>query len=277
VTGAEHALVDVRLYLPGSWTRSRQRRTKAGVPAAVRFATRHRLALDMLDQDGPLLPHAWVAGDDEMGRSTRFRQALSQRGERYLLAVPSNTLVRDLEVAAPPYAGRGRRPEVPFVRVERWAAALPAAAWTTVEVRPGDKGPLVVEAVKARVRGQTERRRAGPVETLLVLRERQADGTVKHDYYLSNAEYETALPELARVAKAEHRIEDCLQRAKGEAGLADYEVRTWLGWHHHQALSLLATWFLTQEAQRGKKMDAGDHGVADPLGSCLAVAGCVAV
>src|SRR6185312_12900486 len=68
---------------------------------------------------------------------------------------------------------------------------------------------------------------------------------------------ETPLEEFARVFKAEHRIEECLQRAKSEAGLADYQVRTWEGWHHHQSLSLLATWFPTQETRRGKKADAG--------------------
>jgi len=65
------------------------------------------------------------------------------------------------------------------------------------------------------------------------------------------------------VAKAEHRVEECLQRAKGKAGLADYEVRTWRGWHHHQTLGLLATWFLTQETRRGKKMDTSVAGIAD--------------
>jgi SRSO17 transposase len=65
------------------------------------------------------------------------------------------------------------------------------------------------------------------------------------------------------VAKAEPRIEACLQRSKGEAGLADYEVRHWTGWQHHQTLSLLATWCLERETQRGKKMDARTHAAAD--------------
>ena len=64
------------------------------------------------------------------------------------------------------------------------------------------------------------------------------------------------MAEFARVFKAQHRLEECLERAKGEAGLADYQVRTWEGWHHHQTLSLLATWFLTQETKRGKNPDA---------------------
>ena len=91
----------------------------------------------------------------------------------------------------------------------------------------------------------------------MVFRERQGDGSWKHDYLLSNAWVTTPLAELARVFKAQHRIEECLQRAKGEAGLADYEVRTWRGWYHHQTLALTATWFLTVETRRGKKRDTG--------------------
>ncbi len=265
VSRREQALVDVRLYLPESWARDQKRRKKAGVPQDVRFQTRHELALAMLDENGPLLPHGWVTGDDEMGRSTYFRRELRERNERYLLMVPSNTLVRDLEAEPPPYGGRGPRPQVPFVRADRWAAAQPARAWTPVEIRPGEKGPLRVEALKRRVSAKTDRRRAGPEEVLVVFRAQQPDGTCKHDYALSWASAETPLPEFARVFQAEHRIEQCLQRAKGEAGLSHYQVRTWRGWHHHQTLSLLATWFLTQEARRGKNLDTRADSAPTPL------------
>jgi SRSO17 transposase len=90
-----------------------------------------------------------------------------------------------------------------------------------------------------------------------VTRERQADGMFKHDYYLSNADPDAPLAELARVSEAAHRIEECFGRAKGEAGLADYQVRNWAAWHHHQTLSLLAAWFLDQETRRGKNPDPG--------------------
>jgi len=259
---AEHALVDVRLYLPKEWARDRRRRAKAGVPKAVRFRTRHELALGMLDERGPLLPHAWVSGDDELGRSSGFRQELRSRHERYLLAVPSNTAVRDLAAPDPPYTGRGRRPCAPFTRVDRWRAAVPEEAWQAIEVRAGEKGPLVVQAVWSLVQARTEGRVSGVAEVLVVFRERQGDGSWKHDYLLSNAPLDTPLAEFARVFKAQHRIEECLQRAKGEAGLADYEVRTWRGWYHHQALALVATWFLTVETRRGKKVDAGADGPA---------------
>lgn len=266
VSRQEHALVDVRLYLPREWARDRKRRQKAGVPRDVRFHTRHELALHMLDERGPLLPHAWVSGDDEMGRSSWFRQQLRTRGERSLLAVPSNTLVRDLVAADPPYTGHGRRPQVRFLRVDQWAEALPESAWETIEVRDGEKGPLVVQAVWRLVQARTEGKPEAVAESLVVFRERQGDGTLKHDYLLSNAVLENTLEEFARVFQAQHRIEECLKRAKGEAGLGDYQVRTWVGWHHHQALSLVATWFLTQEARRGKKADSGIDGAS---GACV--------
>ena len=129
-------------------------------------------------------------------------------------------------------------------------------------MRPGEKGPLEVQAAFTLAEARTEGRPSGVVETLVVFRERQADGTWKHDYAVAHGAVNAPLWEYARVFKAGHRIEECLKRAKSEAGLADYQVRSWEGWHHHQALSLLATWFLTQEARRGKKEGAGLDGAA---------------
>jgi hypothetical protein len=53
-------------------------------------------------------------------------------------------------------------------------------------------------------------------EWLVVFRELQGDGTWKHDYLRSNV----PLAEFARVFKSQHRVEECLKRAKREAGLA---------------------------------------------------------
>jgi SRSO17 transposase len=253
VSRQEHALVNVRLYLPKGWAKDKSRRKKCGVPKHVRFQTRHALALEMLDESAAALPHAWIGGDDEMGRSTAFRAELRARSEHYVLAVPSNTTIRDLSAPLPPSCGPGRPRQTPFMQARKWAAALPNEAWTTFDVRDAEKGPLVVEAITTRVLARTEGRRIGPEETLVVVRERQADGSWKYDYYLCHAPPDTPLAELVRVTRAAHRIEQCFQRGKSEAGLADYEVRTWEGWYHHQTLALLATWFLTLETRREKK------------------------
>lgn len=267
VSRREHTLVDTRLYLPKKWCTGRTRRRKCGVPQEVCYQTRHQLALDMLGQRGSRLPHAWVAGDDEMGKPVWFRQKLNEMGERYLLAVAWNTTIRDLEAPVPPGCGRRRPRKVPFQQLHAWCAALPEEAWTRLVIRDADKGPLEVHVVARRVESKVDRRVVGFEETLFVIRCRAEDGTLKHDYHLSNAARDTSLEEFARVANAEHRIEHCLQRAKSEAGLADYQMRNWVGWHHHQTLALIAVWFLVQETRRGKKIDARVDGATGPRGA----------
>ena len=144
-----------------------------------------------------------------------------------------------------PYSGRGRPPKRPWTRVDEWVGMLGKRDWIKVDVRDGSKGPLVVEVVKRRVVARTDNRQEGHEEVLVVIRFRKRDTrrVVQTDYYLSNATADTPEAEFARAAKAEHRIEECIGRAKSEAGLADYEVRNSKGWHHHQIPSLIATWF----------------------------------
>jgi SRSO17 transposase len=268
VSSREHALLDMRLYLPKEWTKDQKRRKKAGIPKDIRYRTRHQLCLEMLGKHGEKLPHSWIAGDDEMGRPYWFRRHLNELTERYLLAVPSNTLVRDLHVDPPESSGRGRPRKRPWTRVDRWTQSLAEKDWTAIDVRDGAKGPLVVEAVKRRVVGRNGKCQEGHEEVLVVIRYKDRDNrrVVKTDYYLSNGAFDIRLAEFARVAKAEHRVEECIQRSKSEAGLADYEVRTWRGWHHHQTLSLIATWFLVTEALRGKKIHTGNYGSTTPRG-----------
>ena len=97
-----HTLVEQRLFLPKEWTTETARLDKAGVPKASRaYRTRHQVALELLTTNGAWLPHSWMAGDDEMGRPYWFRRRLAALGERDLVAVPSNTALRDLETAPP--------------------------------------------------------------------------------------------------------------------------------------------------------------------------------
>ena len=262
VSSKGQSLVDTRLYLPTEWTKDTARLDKAGVPKASRASrTRHQLAWEMLAKHGAALAHRWMAGDDEMGRPPWLRRRLAALGARSRLAVPSHTMLRDLETPAPAYGGQGRPPQRPWQGVATWTTALGDDAWRRIDVRDGSKGPLGVEVVTRRVVSRTHRRQQGDEELVVVIRSRDRDQeqVVQGDDSLSNAAPETPLGELARVAKAAHRIEECLQRRKSEAGLADYEGRHWTGWQQQHTLSFLATWFLVRETQRGKKMDPCDH------------------
>lgn len=125
-----------------------------------------------------------------MGRPSWFLRQLQSRGECYLLAVPSKSSVRDLAAPDPPYPGCGRPPLPPFGRADRWAAR-PEADWQAVEVRDAEKGPLVVPAARTLVQARADNRASEVAELLVVFRERQGDGTWRHDYLLSNAPLDT--------------------------------------------------------------------------------------
>jgi len=272
----DHALLDFRLSLPEEWTRDEQRREACHVPKEVRYHTRHEQCLEMLELWGEQVPHGWVTGDDELGRHTRFRYDLRERGERYVLGVPYTTTMRDLEAPLPEYSGRGRRPKAPWQSVTDWRQSLPADAWTHVTVRDGEKGPVEIAMVKCRVQTRIERKRTGPEEWLVVTRRPLADDRIlepkaspdatdqdaryRHHYYLTPTDgcevafKEPSLGELARVIKAGACIEASFKRGKGEVGMDEYQVRTWEGWHHHMALSLLAVWFLIGETHRGQQV-----------------------
>jgi SRSO17 transposase len=261
------ALVDRRLYLPKEWCRPAQR-DLGHVPDNVHFQIRQETALDLLKKVGPRLPHSWIVGDEEFGRPTWFRRELTKLGKRYVLEVPSNTVIRDLEAIPPkPRFVPGGIPVTPFTRVASWAKKQPASKWTRLKVRDTETGPLEFEATRTTVWTKDDQR-IGPTEVLLVMRSIQRD---QYWFWLSNAPL-ASLPELVRAASERQRIEECFERAKGEAGLAQYEVRSWAGWHHHMTLSMLATWFLTLEARRVGKKDSGSLPAADGDGLSHAVA-----
>jgi len=247
VTAQGYAPLDRQLYLPREWATDPKRRQATYVPQSVTFRESWRIGLDLLDRSGGDMPFGWVAGDDEFGRASAFRAELRGRHLRYVLDVPANTLVRDLgETPAP-----GRQVP-PWRRVDEWARALPASRWRRLVLGAGARGPKVVRALEAWVQAKDEDGCAGPRERLVVIRNVAAEPQVW--YTLSNARADIPLIRVAGAHGQRHGVEEVLQGGKGEVGLAQYEVRSWVGWHHHMTLSLLALWFVIREKQRlGKK------------------------
>src|SRR5262247_1868267 len=157
-----------------------------------------------------------------------------------------------------------------------WRQALEPEVWTQLTVQEGEKGPVELELVTRRVQTRLERKRTGPQEWLVVTRrpladdrmlETQAsreaceqDARYGYRYYLTPAQTPTSalaepsLAELARVIQAGGCIEASFRRGKSEAGMDAYQVRTWEGWHHHMALTLMAVWFLIGETHRGQQL-----------------------
>ncbi len=243
------ALVGAGLYLPTSWTTDRARCQAAGVPDSVAFATKGDLGLALLREarGRGALAGRWVVADDWYGRSAPFRDALDADGWWYLLDVPRDTAVftAHAAVALPPRRKHGRPPtrlrlapgaarpqEVPAL-----AAALPPEDWRLMTAAAGAQGP---RRYRYAVRRIWETRAGLPGRAGWLVIRRNLDGSDER-YALSNAPAETAPQTLATVGATRPMVETLFRQAKGEVGLDEYEVRGWRGWHHHVALSLLAT------------------------------------
>jgi SRSO17 transposase len=253
--------LDRQLYLSKDWAADEARRLKCHVPVEIKFQEKWRITLDLLDRTLPGLPHGWITGDDELGRSAKFRSELRHRTERYVLDIPCNTLMRDLERRPPRRRkkGPGRKRKAPFQRVDAWAKSQPQSRWTRLTVRDAEKGPLEVDAMIARVQTMQDRR-IGPEERLVVLR---TVGETRIDYALTNAGAEVTLSETVGVQRQRHRIEELFEAGNGEAGLDHYEVRSWVGWHHHMTLALVALWFLCLERRRVGGKNPRHHRLTD--------------
>jgi SRSO17 transposase len=271
VTAQGHALVDKALYLPKVWTDDRQRCREAGVPEEIGYQTKAELGLGLLRrarQAGHLMT-AWLTGDSGYGEVPSLRDALDGEGWCYVLEVPSITHVftHAAQVAIPAWSGRGRKPtqlqllagEPRPQSVQTIAASLPAAEWHELTVAEGAQGPRIHQFAALRV---WESREGLPGRACWLVLRRNLDGS-EAKFYLSNAPAQTPLLRLAQVGAMRWPIETEFQTEKGETGLDEYEVRTWLGWQHHITLALLAGAFLLRLQLDWGEKDAPDHPTAN--------------
>jgi SRSO17 transposase len=247
VSARGRALADAALYLPERWADDPPRCRAAGVPAAVPFQTKPALGLALLRRarERGQLAGRWVTADEAYGGVPTFRDALDAAGWRYVLEVSATTTAWPVTAEAPPPVVPGEhtrpRPDLqPPRSVADLAATLPGTGWQVLTVAEGAQGPRAYQFAAVRIR---EAAGAVPGRLGWALWRRNLDGSeLKH--YLSNAPAETPLTRLAVVASWRWPIETEFEQAKNEAGLDEYEVRSWQGWHHHITLALLANAFL---------------------------------
>jgi SRSO17 transposase len=259
-----HTLLDRRLYLPKQWFEPpwAERRRRCGIPAGTRFQTKLELAWEMIQhqQAQGTVPFSWVLGDEAFGDSHELLGHLEQAGLRYLMDVPVTTLVW-LERPAtevPPSKSTGRPPcrervvagEPAPVRVDALAAQLPPSAWRTYQVKAGEKGPILARFAFVRAVAARDQR---PGPDLWVVFRRSMSDPQELKVFVSNAPPETPKTELVRLSGMRWPIETCFEEAKSNLGMAQYQTRSWRGWHHHMTLVILAHHFLVRVRLRHKK------------------------
>jgi SRSO17 transposase len=215
------ALLDRALYLPKEWTEDRQRCRQAGVPRAVRFATKLVLARRLIERAlAAGVAARWVTADSIYGSDYAFRKALEERGLGYVVGVRTDFMV-----------SIGMRQH----RAKTLLATIPATAWHRLSCGVGSKGPRLYDWAVTMTNSLEPRKYA---RWLLV--RRSVSEPTEVAYFACGGPPEATLEDLVRIAGARWSIEECFELAKGDCGLDEYEVRSWTGWHRHTVLSLFA-------------------------------------
>jgi SRSO17 transposase len=253
-------LFDARLYLPKSWLSDAERCERAAIPKAARvYRSKSELALDMVDtatRNG--VRYGYLAVDGGYGKEPAFLRGLESRSKCFVADVhkDQNIYLHDPQPFLPKWSGRGRKPtqlktDVSPIEVQAWAKAQAASNWQILTIREGEKGDIRAEYLHGRVwvwDGVESRAR----QWHLIVRREPGAETPSH-YCLSNAAPDTPLQKLAQVQAQRYFIEHAFHEAKGECGMAEYQVRRWDAWHHHMSLVMLATLFLVKQKKQHRE------------------------
>ena len=260
-----YSLIEGQLFMPESWfdEEHADKRMACGVPGELQPKTKPEIGLELLRraiQRGGL-PFTWVAADELYGDSPAFRDGVAEWDKCYFTEIKCTTSIWRCrpEVYVPDWKGRGRRPTRLRLRnsddrpihVQELVGSIPKEGWITATIKEGSKGPIVCDFAFLRI---TESRANLPGPEIWLIIRRNLDDPTQVKFYFSNAPADTSLIEFIRISGMRWPIEIIFEEAKGEVGFDHYEMRSWLGWHHHMLLVALAHHFLVRLRVRYKHL-----------------------
>jgi SRSO17 transposase len=256
VNDTRATIINERLFLPKSWTSSEKRCDKAKIPEQDRiYKTKPELALEMIDADIERgVEFDWIGGDGLYGHNYQLTKGLDERGKLYVLDVHKDERVflgKPNLFIPEKKKGRGRntkrlKAEEKPCRLDQYSSSLQEADWERVKVRKTAKGWLKLEVHVVDVwvwNGQEDQARR---RTLVI--SKTQDKKPKLRYSFSNGKSdEYTNKEYAYFQAQRYWVERTFDDSKNELGMSDYQIRKWIGWHHHQSLVMLAALFLLKE------------------------------
>lgn len=248
-------LINTRLFLPDEWINNSKRCQKAGVPKeSIVKKTKIELALDMIKESIDAgVQFGWINADGLYGSSYLFCKTIDDLGKHFMVDVHKDQFVY-LTMSKPilpqPKARKGRTItrlkviEKP-IRVDDYLKGVAASDFKEVKIRKGTKGWIMGEIHLAEVwvwdgKEQTPRKR-----TLMIRKALKKGDPVK--FCLSNLSIQQRThQEFAFMQAQRHWVERAFEDGKGELGMADYQVRKYNAWYHHQALVMLAMQYVNK-------------------------------
>ena len=244
------AFIDRELYLPQEWAHDQERRKRTGVPQQIGMRTKPELAKEMLERALDAgVKAAWVVADSVYGDTRRLGMFLEEREQPYVLALSGKAHV---------WAGFYQHRVSTLLESLRQGGLSSEEAeegWCRLSAGNGSKGPRLYDWLRLSLNPPLQE----GFERWLLVR-RSIEDPDELTAYTIFAHEGTPLEKLARVAGSRWRVEIGFEEAKGEVGLAHYEVRSWNGWYRHITLALFAHAFLAAIRAEGIDIEASQKG-----------------
>ncbi len=267
--GDFHTLLGGELFLPEEWSNDRQRCRKAGIPDDMVHRPKWQMALDLHDWAvGNGVRFEWTTADAHYGEVPAFHFAMDDRGQRYVLEVPSTFhgwLKRPVVLQKHHHCPhkRGPMPRYPRLKVKnlptiearnmvRYCDEFRKQPWVKFHVKDTTKGPEVWQAKAAPV---YLKRDDLPTWAHWLIVARNVLYPDQTKYFVSNAPAGTPLEVMLHVAFQRFHVELCFQEEKDELGMDHFEVRNYLSLKRHLLLTAVSHLFLAKVRQkwRGEK------------------------
>ena len=225
-TAKGRALLDRELYIPQDWFKDKRRCKEAGIPDSLEFKKKPELAQEMLQRafDKQIKP-TWVLGD-AVYSSYSLRVFLESYLQPYVLAIASNY---PITIGFEQY------------KANDLLGTIEAEDWLAISAGAGSKGERYYQWTRKIINSDSPE---GWERWLLIRRNIKEQNDVA--FYISFAPNCKSLQDMAKAAGSRWTIEECFEMAKGEVGLDQYEVRSWVGWYRHITFAMLALGFLTK-------------------------------
>jgi len=250
--GKYTTLIDARLFLPEIWTSDVARCNAAGIPAEeIIPRSKCDLALEIVaNARSNGTGYKWVGVDGGYGKEPAFLRSLADGGDIFVADVHKDQRIylEDPKPVVPKSKSKKGRKASRLVaqseahRVDQWTKSQPDEAWSSIAIREGTRGKVLVELLHKRVWLWDGKEETPRCWHLIVRREPDARDEIK--YSLSNAEESETLERLAFMQGQRYWVERALQDAKSEVGLGEYQARKWNSWHHHMALVMMTLLFM---------------------------------
>ena len=223
-TDQGHTLLDRELYIPKDWIEDRSRCKEAHIPSDRDFMTKNKLAGIMYERimKSGYSPD-YVTADEVYGRDSKLRELFERYNQPYVLCVACDQTIDFI---------------VTKTKMSDYASRLKERDWKRRSVGDGSKGPRIfdwsLEVIEELKNG---------FKRVLLFRRNVSDPT-DVAYYFGYVKLEATFNQIIRAAGSRWSIEECFESSKGEVGLDQYEVRTWIGWYRHITLCMVAHSFL---------------------------------